>query len=452
MTTYEQESNAPVVWTAIGLTAAAAIGIIFWLWWRSAHAGDLQALQDACKGGEQAACTELCSRVPPDVDACVKLGRDYSEGKNPDFIRAARYFDKACTAGSPEGCARIGRAQYNGKGVPRNVDAAAKSFETACGKGNQLGCAGLGHLLIFGRGGKGHDPKRGIQRAEGACKADEQRGCALLGLAYLNGLGVKRDAEKAREYFEASCKKGEERGCLGKAILLYQGQGGVERDAKKAFGIFEKACNGDLTDACAYVGMSYLTGVGAEQNTARGVRALEHACEDAPPAGCALLGELYSGGGSERTWSAIARRSAAVTRFRTRARVMCGVKRPSSNGNSSASSTAAFARSCSPRRPSRSPSTPSQTTEVRAGAPKVPTRPSRSSTSTGGRCRRSAALSRGVSRSATSPMNLSVTCRFSRSTSRAPSRTRDGSARWIAPASRCQAAGASRATKSLIGV
>lgn len=297
----EADSDLPVIWTGIGLTAAAMIGVVAWMLLKNTAAPDDQAeLAAKCEKKDKLACATLCSRTPTDPNACLVLGKELAEGTGDEAARAVKLFAKACLADSPEGCARLGRAQYNGKGTSRDLEQAERNFERACDADNALGCAGLGHALLFGRSGKGAEPKRGVALAEKACEQGEQRGCALLGLASLNGIGVPRDAEKAKEYFDTACRGDEKRGCLGLAVLEYHGQGGTERSPETAVKKFREFCAGELEDACAYVGMAHLSGIGAERNVKKALSVLERACDRAPPAGCALLGELYAGAGLGR--------------------------------------------------------------------------------------------------------------------------------------------------------
>ncbi|HMR10262.1 MAG TPA: hypothetical protein PKA88_31010, partial [Polyangiaceae bacterium] len=60
----DEESNLPVIWTGIGLTVAAALGIVVWMWAKSAGASDTAAQLDACKQGQRLACATLCSATP----------------------------------------------------------------------------------------------------------------------------------------------------------------------------------------------------------------------------------------------------------------------------------------------------------------------------------------------------------------------------------------------------
>lgn len=280
---------------ALGLVVLGGAAFAYTLHAREQKRQAEQAVIEACESrSDRPACSALCSSVPPDLRACVRLGSSLSSGpeRERDDARAARLFEAACQGGIPEGCARLGRAQLNGTGTQQSFDRALFNFKMACDAGNPLGCAGYGHMLANGFAGLKCDFDKAAALFKKACDDGEPRGCASLALAHVNGRGVKQDLPRALALFDEVCQRDVDRGCLGKGELLMLGAG-TKREPQAALELFKKACEGDSKEGCAKLGAAYLLGEGIARDIAQGIKLLELACNKAAPAGCVELGQIY---------------------------------------------------------------------------------------------------------------------------------------------------------------
>jgi TPR repeat protein len=111
-----------------------------------------------------------------------------------EYADAASRYQRACDAGSPQGCGYLGFMYDNGYGVPQDVGLAVTLTERACDEGDAYGCAYLGYLHQVGRG-VAHDAGRAAALFRKACDGEDRSGCLLLGIMYKTGSGVPEDPE-----------------------------------------------------------------------------------------------------------------------------------------------------------------------------------------------------------------------------------------------------------------
>lgn len=124
------------------------------------------ALIDACRDREAAACRELAARDDRDIDpgtyaeamtigcdlavwaACTELGAKAEKGAGvkQDFARARALYAKACDHHDQSGCDRLGQVYFLALGVVKDVARARGLFRKACDAGFSGGCGDLGYL------------------------------------------------------------------------------------------------------------------------------------------------------------------------------------------------------------------------------------------------------------------------------------------------------------------
>lgn len=84
------------------------------------------------------------------VDATFNLGVLAAE--RSDFASAAEYFNSAAKRGLPEAQYNLGLLYFEGKGLPRNYDAAFELFKLAAGQGQPDAHYMLGQMYEHGKG------------------------------------------------------------------------------------------------------------------------------------------------------------------------------------------------------------------------------------------------------------------------------------------------------------
>ena len=210
-------SPAPSAASAGGNSRGLVIGLLgavigigaFYGFQQMKARSDARNVEVSCTAGQVDSCRQLCERTPADLPACLKVAASLVASAGDDLKTdngANLLWRKACDGGNGEGCARLGRAQFNGRGLPRDMAGAAASFKKACDLGNGLGCAGYGQVLARGEGGVTRDEPKAVEFFKKACDLGEPRGCADLATAYLNGIGVTKDEAKAISLFDDSCE------------------------------------------------------------------------------------------------------------------------------------------------------------------------------------------------------------------------------------------------------
>ncbi|WP_143426452.1 SEL1-like repeat protein, partial [Helicobacter pylori] len=68
--------------------------------------------------------------------------------KAKDYIKAKKYFEKACGLKDGDGCLRLGEMQRSGEGVVKNREQAMKNFKKGCDLKNKLAC--MGYIATVG--------------------------------------------------------------------------------------------------------------------------------------------------------------------------------------------------------------------------------------------------------------------------------------------------------------
>ncbi|ADN79480.1 hypothetical protein hp908_0351 [Helicobacter pylori 908] len=63
--------------------------------------------------------------------------------KAKDYIKAKKYFEKACGLNNGGGCGALGNLYDDGKGVEKNLIKAAQYISKACKLGDQEACEAL---------------------------------------------------------------------------------------------------------------------------------------------------------------------------------------------------------------------------------------------------------------------------------------------------------------------
>ncbi|MGA2672528.1 MAG: tetratricopeptide repeat protein, partial [Terracidiphilus sp.] len=96
--------------------------------------------QNACDGGEMAACNNL------------GLLYEFGLGVTQDFAQARALYRKACDGGQISACTSLGTFFYSGQGVLQDYAQAHALFQRACDAGDTGGCSNLGTLYTNGQG------------------------------------------------------------------------------------------------------------------------------------------------------------------------------------------------------------------------------------------------------------------------------------------------------------
>lgn len=246
----------------------------------------------------KARCTlsDTCERdcTSGDALACAQLGLWAQYGLNQvpaDPARAAGLQERACELGAGVGCFNLAAQRLYGVGVARDhalgtslLVKAAENFEAACDAGGRTWCINLASMLVQGQGVDA-DVARGMTLLRTACAEDVPGACVQLSM-----VTGRNDKKARRVLLQEACSMGENPACsyLGETYLDIE-----PVEPKVANMWFKMGCDGGHPVGCRNLGVQHITGNGARQDAAEGLRLLEAACSDAldPDAGaCHLAG------------------------------------------------------------------------------------------------------------------------------------------------------------------
>jgi TPR repeat protein len=223
------------------------------------------------------------SNLPPAPPAPAPVSAPSASASGPAHVSSdpIALFQKACDAGSADGCNSLGVAILD-KAAARAADKtrAEALLQRACDLGSPAGCVNLGVQV------RSQDEVRAIGVLTRACDQSWWEGCFWLGDIYYTG--SHEDPPLAAAVLGRACKGGHQRSCAALGIL-YQSGSGVAKDLKKAMRLFETACDADVAFACAFWANAM-----ASSDTMRDVEraraVFPKGCTDAFPAGCYIFG------------------------------------------------------------------------------------------------------------------------------------------------------------------
>jgi serine/threonine protein kinase len=164
------------------------------------YADALPLFEQACAGGNPAACNDL------------GYMNQFGQGVTPNYARALTLYTKACNKGDGEGCNSLGAMFLRGIGVAPNGARAVNLFSKACDGGFGSACNNLGIVYVEGKIVP-QDDARAVSLFRRSCEDSNAQGCTNLGRAYLVGRGVEKDHVKSILYLKEGCSMGDVGGC-----------------------------------------------------------------------------------------------------------------------------------------------------------------------------------------------------------------------------------------------
>src|SRR5258708_21668247 len=141
----------------------------------AACAAHLPAAQPPAPASELERAEARCAAG--DAAQCLFVGHAYGTGEKVafDMAKAARAYERACSAELTEACSALGALLLE-HGTDADVPRAVTLERDACARGNALGCANLGELYHDGRGVE-RDIARAFALAGQACDAQQEHAC-----------------------------------------------------------------------------------------------------------------------------------------------------------------------------------------------------------------------------------------------------------------------------------
>ncbi len=136
----------------------------------------------------------------------------------PNPAAAVQTLQKFAAQGDPKAQTLLAYQYLEGRGVPRDLEAAAKWFLSAAEQGNAVAQGRIGYAYLKGQG-----IPEDHERAVFWLRRSADRGIAFaqkyLGMAYSSGLGVSRDAVEALKWMSLAAAAGDSSAARGQQQL-----------------------------------------------------------------------------------------------------------------------------------------------------------------------------------------------------------------------------------------
>jgi uncharacterized protein len=219
-------------------------------------------LKKSCKQGKGAACDELGNRARFGVDMAI----------SPAL--ASEFFQKACAAKDPDGCADDAFASGIGLGQKAQREKAVDRLDKQCKEGVARAC---GHLatLYDNQFAGADEAARAEEMWARACKKGHLESCTHASAkAFTNG-----DFGRFRQFGRAACDNGDADGCASFAELLLE-----MKEMLNAATDFAHACELGSTRGCTAQGMLMLE---AGTDLKKTLSLLDRSCQREDPRACA---------------------------------------------------------------------------------------------------------------------------------------------------------------------
>ena len=207
---------------------------------------------------------------PKDGPAFTLIGELYAKGLGvkPDIKKAAQNFQKAASAGDPQGQYALAMLMLEGQGTPKDQAGAKKLLETASAKVPAASYA-LGLMLLTD--GKPDSDRRAVTLFQDAAlrgDTDAQYGLAVL---YKEGRGVPKNAADAAVWMG--------RAALGRnvaaeteyGIMLFNGEG-VMKNEQAGAAMFRRAAERGGAVAQNRLARLYFAGRGVQRDLVEGAK------------------------------------------------------------------------------------------------------------------------------------------------------------------------------------
>jgi len=193
---------------------------------------------------------------------------EYGRGTNPDYTRAARYYERAATFEIPQALNNLARLYAGGLGVAKNEKRAVRLLSQASDLGFPEARFNLGIAYLKGRGIR-KDAKQAVRLFEAAAEAGYGPAQYNLAGMYHRGQGVHRDLVQALKWYEMAAASGDPLAHYG-AAMIGLSKGALPMPANLVIRHLRLAADAGVADAQNQLGIVYARGrlVTADQGTA----------------------------------------------------------------------------------------------------------------------------------------------------------------------------------------
>ena len=248
--------------------------------------------------------TILAEAKSGNADAQARVGRAYWQGAGvpKDYVQAVFWLRKAADQGNSTAQLGLGII-YDGaleevKGVPQDYTQAASWYRKAAEQGNDVAEFMLGRLYANGLG----VPQDYAQAAAWYRKAAAEQGGmsasaqSALGALYLYGRGVPKDYAEAAAWYRKAADQDDADGEMHLGVIYFYGNQGIPRDYAQAAAWYRKAADHGNDSAQYFLGQLYESGQGVPQDYAQAAAWFQKAADQSNTNAQRYLGAFYAQG------------------------------------------------------------------------------------------------------------------------------------------------------------
>lgn len=226
--------------------------------------------------------------------ACAQLGWILEKSDPPDPKAARAVYDQAqkilgaLCPGDGQACVVRGYLYERGVGVPVDAKKARDAYEKACAAGSGDGCYSL--ALNLAEDAKSN-PAAIVDAYKKACKYDRADACSHIAVQLAAADKTKTSLEPL-ELAKHGCEL-EPKHCYAYAEM-YRVGAGVKPDPGMASAMYLETCRGGDQGACVVYAKRARTGEGMAADNATALRLLDAACTAKEKEGCENLAQYLS--------------------------------------------------------------------------------------------------------------------------------------------------------------
>jgi TPR repeat protein len=248
--------------------------------------------------------TMLSEAKSGNAEAQTRIGRAYWQGAGvpKDYVQAVFWFRKAAEQGNATAQVSLG-ILYDGaleevKGVPQDYAQAANWYRKAAEQGNGIAEFMLGRYYANGLG----VPQDYVKAAAWYRKAAANQGGmpasaqSALGELYLYGRGVPKDYAQATDWFRKAADQNDADAELYLGVFYFYGNRGIPRDYAQAAAWYRKAADHGNNSAQYMLGQLYSDGQGVPQDYAQAAAWFQKAADQGNTSAQRNLGVFYAQG------------------------------------------------------------------------------------------------------------------------------------------------------------
>jgi TPR repeat protein len=257
---------------------------------RGANREGLAALQRAADAGSS--------------EGAHRLGLVFAQGlagTPRNDAMAARYFERAATAGHQRAQVNLGVLYFRGQGVPRDLTQARAWLEKAAAGGDGYALYALGRAMEDSQGQALADPVRATDLYRRAAEKGNPAATLRYGLSLSEGVGTRQDVAAAQRFLMQAHQNGVPEAALALGDMAARtpstrDKAANEKVVQSAVGWYQLAARAGVPAAQFKLANAYFAGAGTARDPTQALAWYTRAAQQGLPEAQYALGVMLMGG------------------------------------------------------------------------------------------------------------------------------------------------------------